>query len=267
MRPFLKWAGGKYRLVERIKAKLPQGIRLLEPFAGSCALALNTDYQEFWLNDINQDLINLYQVLQQEGLAFIEFSKSFFTPETNSAEKYYQLRREFNQETDVYLKSALFVYLNRHGYNGLSRYNAGGEFNVPFGKYAKPYFPEKEMVYFYNKFINAKFTSIDFETMMSQARPGDLIYCDPPYEPLTKTSNFTSYSAGGFDQSEQERLAKIALRTAERGIPVLISNHHTDFIMGIYQKAKDIDIFPVRRFISCDGDNRNSVQEILALFG
>lgn len=266
MRPFLKWAGGKYRLAERIKAKLPQGVRLLEPFAGSCALSLNTDYTEFWLNDINRDLINLYQVLQREGIAFINFSKSFFTAETNSPEKYYQFREQFNRETDPATKSALFIYLNRHGYNGLSRYNANGEFNVPFGKYAKPYFPEKELIYFHTKFKSAKFTCIDFEAMLSKARPGDLVYCDPPYEPLTDTSNFTSYSAGGFSRDEQERLAKIAAKTAARGIPVLISNHRTDFIMSIYQTAKEIEIFPVRRFISCDGDNRNSVEEILALF-
>lgn len=266
MRPFLKWAGGKYRLVERIKAKLPQGVRLLEPFAGSCALSLNTDYTEFWLNDINRDLINLYQVLQKEGPAFIEFAKGFFTPENNSAKRYYELRKLFNQETDIHIKSALFIYLNRHGYNGLSRYNAGGEFNVPFGKYAKPYFPEQELIHFYTKFKKAKFTCIDFEAMMSEARPGDLVYCDPPYEPLTETSNFTSYSAGGFGREEQERLAKVAAKTAAKGIPVLISNHRTDFIMGIYQTAKEIEVFPVRRLISCDGDNRNSVAEILALF-
>ncbi|MGE5606990.1 MAG: Dam family site-specific DNA-(adenine-N6)-methyltransferase [Bacteroidota bacterium] len=266
MRPFLKWAGGKYRLVERIKAKLPQGVRLLEPFAGSCALSLNTDYQSYWLNDINADLINLYQVLQSEGTAFIKFCGKYFTRENNTSEKYYEIRRQFNQETDIFIKSALFIYLNRHGYNGLSRYNAGGEFNVPFGKYAKPYFPEQEMIHFHTKFKNAKFTCIDFETMISEARHGDLVYCDPPYEPLNETSNFTSYSAGGFGRAEQERLARVAARTAERGIPVLISNHRTDFILNIYQKAKEIQIFPVRRFISCDGDNRNSVEEILALF-
>lgn len=265
MRPFLKWAGGKYRLVERIKDKLPQGVRLLEPFAGSCALSLNTDYQAYWLNDINPDLINLYRVLQQDGPAFIEFCSKYFTLETNLPEKYYELRKQFNQETDVYKKSALFIYLNRHGYNGLSRYNASGEFNVPFGKYAKPYFPEKELFYFFTKFKNAKFTCLDFGDMLSKARPGDLVYCDPPYEPLTETSNFTSYSAGGFDQAEQKRLAKVAIRTSARGIPVLISNHRTDFIMDIYEKAQ-IETFPVRRFISCDGDNRNEVEEILALF-
>ncbi len=266
MRPFLKWAGGKYRLAARIKAKLPQGVRLLEPFAGSCALSLNTDYQAYWLNDINRDLINLYQALQSEGTNFIGFCREYFTPENNSPEKYYELRKQFNQETDIYKKSALFIFLNRHGYNGLSRYNASGEFNVPFGKYLKPYFPEKELLYFLAKFKNAQFSSIDFEAMLSKASPGDLVYCDPPYEPLTETSNFTSYSAGGFGRTEQERLAEAAVRTAARGIPVLISNHCTQFILSIYRQAKEIETFPVRRSISCDGANRNAVDEILAVF-
>lgn len=266
MRPFLKWAGGKYRLIERIKAKLPVGNRLLEPFAGSCALSLNTGYTQFWLNDINADLVNLYQVLQREGPAFIHFCSKYFTQEYNTADKYYQLREQFNRESDIYHKSALFVYLNRHGYNGLSRYNSKGAFNVPFGKYSKPYFPDTEMNYFYTKFENAQFTCLDFEAMLEQAHSGDLVYCDPPYEPLNETSNFTSYSAEGFGQPEQKRLAEAALRTAARGIPVLISNHHTEFTKEIYQKASKIETFPVRRFISCNGANRNSVFEILATF-
>ena len=265
MRPFLKWAGGKYRLVPRIKEKLPPGKRLLEPFAGSCAVSLNTDYPAYWLNDVNPDLINLYQVLQKQGHAFIDYCHSFFTPKNNTSQKYYSLREQFNKEKSPETKAALFLYLNRHGYNGLSRYNAGGEFNVPFGRYRKPYFPEKEMVFFYEKFKNAVFTCLDFEKMMESAETGDVIYCDPPYIPLSETSNFTSYSAGGFGKKEQERLAKAAERLAKRGIETIISNHYNDFTMNIYKHA-DIEIFPVRRFISCNGNNRNKINEILAIF-
>ena len=135
MRPFLKWAGGKYRLIERIKEKLPPGKRLLEPFAGSCALSLNTDYDSYWLNDINADLINLYKTLQKDGPSFIAFCRAFFKDTNNTPEKFYELRQQFNTEKDIYSKAALFLYLNRHGYNGLCRYNSSGEFNVPFGQY------------------------------------------------------------------------------------------------------------------------------------
>jgi DNA adenine methylase len=266
MRPFLKWAGGKYRLVERIKEKLPPGKRLLEPFAGSCALSLNTNYDEYWLNDINADLVNLYQILQKEGQPFIDYCRSYFTPKNNSKERYYRLRSQFNLETDIYVKSALVLYFNRHGYNGLSRYNASGDFNVPFGRYKKPYFPEKELQFFHEKFKKARFTCIDFEKMMLSAGPDDVIYCDPPYDPLNETSNFTSYSAGGFDKQQQIRLAHVAVQIAKMGIKTVISNHYNDFIIEIYSNAK-IDRFPVRRLISCDGDNRNSVDEVLAVFG
>jgi DNA adenine methylase len=265
MRPFLKWAGGKYRLVERIKAQLPAGRRLLEPFAGSCALALNTEYASYWLNDINPDLIHLYQTLQREGEAFIAACRSYFTAANNQPERYYQLRQAFNAERDPAVRAALFVYLNRHGYNGLCRYNAGGEFNVPFGRYQKPYFPEAELRYFYEQFGQARFSCIDFEEMMRAAEPGDVIYCDPPYVPLTRTSNFTAYSSGGFGAADQTRLAETAAAMARRGIVTLISNHYNEFIATIYRGAR-IETFAVQRFISCNGDNRNAVPEVLAVF-
>jgi DNA adenine methylase len=266
MRPFLKWAGGKYRLVERIQAKLPPGQRLLEPFAGGCALSINSNYNRYWLNDINSDLNRVYQTIQKEGSSFIDYCKRYFTGKTNTPEKYYALRKQFNVEKDPRTKAALFIYLNRHGYNGLCRYNAAGEFNVPFGRYKKPYFPEKELLYFYEKFREATFSSLDFEEVMMMAEPGDVIYCDPPYIPLNTTSNFTEYSSGGFGTEDQVRLATVANRLAQKGIKTVISNHYNDFIVDAYRGAQ-IETFPVRRLISCDGDNRNPVDEVLAVFG
>jgi DNA adenine methylase len=110
MKPFLKWAGGKHRLAERIKEKLPPGKRLFEPFAGSCALSLNTCYESYRLNDINLDLINLYKILQKEGPLFIKYCRALFTEENNTSGRFYKLRRQFNRERDIYHKSALFLY-------------------------------------------------------------------------------------------------------------------------------------------------------------
>lgn len=265
MRPFLKWAGGKYRLVKRITEVLPSGSRLVEPFSGSCAVSLNTCFDEYWLNDINPDLIHLYQIIQQEGYAFIEYCQSFFTPRNNCADRYYLIRDQFNQEKDIYLKSALFIYLNRHGYNGLSRYNSRGEFNVPFGKHKKPYFPEAELKFFYTKLKNARFTCLDFEKVMLSAKTGDVIYCDPPYTPLNRTSNFTAYSTGGFDHHAQLRLARVAESLRQNGIKTVISNHYNEYIIKIYRRAK-LTKFPVQRLISCDGSQRNKVDEVLAVF-
>ncbi|WP_053960293.1 Dam family site-specific DNA-(adenine-N6)-methyltransferase [Sulfobacillus thermosulfidooxidans] len=269
MKPFLKWAGGKYRLINRIRDRLPQGTRLIEPFVGSAAVWLNTNYPQALLADSNGDVIRLYQTLKQYGESFIAYCRTFFIPANNAAERYYTLRDRFNQldSHDEWEKAALFLYLNRHGYNGLCRYNAAGAFNVPFGRYAHPYFPEEEMRYFAMKAQaqDAQFIHADFRQVMAQAHLGDVIYCDPPYVPLSETANFTGYAAGGFSSRDQEDLALLAEELSEHGIPVLISNHATVFTEKAYQHAA-VDYFTVQRFISCDGNNRHGAQELLALF-
>ncbi|SHJ50470.1 DNA adenine methylase [Alicyclobacillus tolerans] len=265
MKPFLKWAGNKHRIMDKIRELLPHGRRLIEPFAGSAAVFLNTDYKENILNDMNSDLIHLFMTLKEYGLSFIDECKQLFIDENNTPQAYYQLREEFNQTTDLIRKAALFLYLNRHGYNGLCRYNSFGHYNVPFGRYKKPYFPYKEMVIFYQKAQTAHFISEDFESVMNQAELGDVIYCDPPYVPISQTANFTSYHANGFGPEEQLRLAKVAEELSKKGIPVLISNHFSDFTLKAYSLA-EISIFDVQRFISCDGKKRKKVTELLALF-
>ena len=134
MKPFLKWAGGNYRLIDRIQSVLPAGNRLIEPFVGSGAVFLNTNYKSNLLTDSNPDLINLFKNLQNEGQNFINYCSSFFVPENNNELAFYQFREEFNTTTDIRKKSALFGYLNRHCFNGLCRYNSKGGFNVPFGR-------------------------------------------------------------------------------------------------------------------------------------
>ena len=265
MKPFLKWAGNKYKIVARIKAILPDGQRLVEPFAGSAALFLNSDYPSYLLSDTNADLINLYHHLQTEGDTFITYCRPFFTPENNQREQFYKFRNEFNMTEDGRLKSALFLYLNKHGYNGLCRYNSKGGFNVPFGRYKRPYFPEAEMRHFQQKAQHATFQQANFATVMAACQPGDVVYCDPPYVPLSRTANFTSYSANGFSWAEQIELVHQAEQLAQRGIPVIISNHDTVAVRQAYKQAQ-IEAFEVRRFISCNGRKRNKAAELLALF-
>jgi DNA adenine methylase len=265
MKPFLKWAGGKYRLLERIKKQLPPGRRLVEPFAGSGALFLNADYRSYLLGDSNADLIDLYQILKEEGEDFIGRCRRYFNPATNAEDIYYELRGRFNETTDRREKAALFLYLNRHGYNGLCRYNASGAFNTPFGRYKKPYFPVKEMRHFAKKARRALFACRDFRDTMAATEAGDVVYCDPPYVPLSPTASFTEYSSGGFGSSEQQALAKLAGELAGRGIPVLISNHDTAFTRRLYRGAR-LTPFKVQRFISCRGESRGRAAELLALF-
>ena len=265
MKTFLKWAGNKQRIVERITGLLPAGQRLIEPFVGSGALFLNTDYPAYLLADANRDLIDLYTRLQREGSDFIDFCRALFVAEKNTPDAFYTLRSTFNETSDSRLKSALFLYLNRHCYNGLCRYNASSGFNVPFGRYKKPYFPQVEMEAFWRKSQTAQFCQADFATTMRAALAGDVIYCDPPYAPLSATAHFTSYSAGGFGFDQQLALAAAAREAAARGVPVLISNHAMPEIEAAYAGAA-IARFQVQRFISADADNRGTAAELLALF-
>jgi DNA adenine methylase len=266
MRPFLKWAGGKYRLVERIRARLPQGTRLVEPFAGSAAVFLNTAYPSALIADANRDLINLYRVIQQEGMAFIEDCRPLFSPENNQAERYYAFRERFNTTRDEREKAALFLYLNRHGYNGLCRYNGAGHWNVPFGRYQRPYFPERELQAFWVEARRATFWHADFRAVLASCVAGDVVYCDPPYVPLSSTASFTDYAAGGFGAKDQLDLAHLARALGARGIPVLISNHETAFTLSLYHDAV-VERFGVQRFISRDGARRQVAGELLAAFG
>ena len=266
MKPFLKWAGGKMRLVTRIKAVLPTGRRLVEPFVGSGALFLNTEYADYLLADANRDLINCYQQLQRGGTAFIDLCASYFTPANNQPDAYYALRTHFNATGDAVEKAAIFVYLNRHGYNGLCRYNGSGGFNVPFGRYARPYFPRNEMVFFWQKAVRCEFVVADFVTTLQATTPGDVVYCDPPYVPLSATAHFTSYSADGFSLESQRRLAQAAEAAARRGVPVVISNHDLPFTRELYAGAAAHKFFTVQRNISCDRQRRTAAAEMLAVF-
>jgi len=264
-KPFLKWAGNKFRIIERIKEQLPSGKRLIEPFCGSAALFVNTNFDSYVIADNNKDLINLYLYLQKEGDAFIDYCTPFFSEQKNTADVYYQCREEFNQTDDKRLKAALFLYLNKHGYNGLCRYNQSGGFNVPFGRFKKPYLPKMEMQYFIKRSENATFLHQTFEETMGNAQIGDVLYCDPPYVPLNATNSSFQYDKNGFNQHAQIELARQAEKLSKKGIPVLISNHDTDFTQDIYKSAK-ISNFLVQRNISCQVNNRQKAQEILALF-
>ena len=265
-RPILKWAGNKHRIVHEILAQLPQGKRLVEPFTGSAAVFFNADYRRYLLCDSNADLINLYNTLKAQGQAFIEHARPLFAPENNLAERYYALREEFNsQGGDPARRGALFLYLNRHGYNGLCRYNSKGGFNVPFGRRAKVYFPELEMQFLLHKAKQATFRQQDFAKCMRAAKPGDVLYCDPPYLPLTATANFTAYHTDNFSLEQQTQLAELARECATRGIPVLISNHDTPLARQLYQGAQ-LHHLQVQRQISCKADGRGKAGELLALF-
>ncbi|MES2212116.1 MAG: Dam family site-specific DNA-(adenine-N6)-methyltransferase [Pseudomonadota bacterium] len=265
-RPFLKWAGGKYRLLKPIRALLPRGSLLIEPFAGAGSVFLNTDYDHYWLNDINPHLIALYQSVKDEGPKFVHYAKRYFTQKYNDEDAYYTLRDQFNSTRHPRLRSALFLYLNRHGYNGLCRFNQQGKYNVPFGHYVKPYFPERELQHFFQKAQQATFFQKDYRELFERAPENAVIYCDPPYAPSSSGPSFTNYSGQGFNWSEQEHLAKLARAAAKRGIPVLLSNHDTPEVRALYKGAKMRSI-AIKRPINTQIHRRNEpVLELLAFF-
>jgi len=262
---FLKWAGNKRRVVPHILPLLPEGERFIEPFCGSAAVFLNTNYKKNIIADTNTDVINLFQHLQNEKTEFIDYCDQFFTGKNNDAEKFYELREKFNKTKNKRLKAALFLYLNKHCFNGLCRYNKSGGFNVPFGRYKTIFLPRENMEFFVKKSRQAEFLVNDFATTMRNTQKGDVIYCDPPYVPVNDSNSNFKYEKAGFSMDQQELLAKLAEETANRGIPVLISNHYTDFTKEIYKNA-ELKTFSVQRLISCNAEKRVKASEVLALF-
>ncbi len=268
-RPFLKWAGGKYRLLERIRAELPQPCktkRLIEPFAGAGALFANSGYQKCLINDANEDLIHIYRILKSDHEHYIKEASALFVPKRNDPDHYYRLREQLNKSCDHFERAVLFLYLNRHGYNGLCRYNRKGGFNVPFGRYKRPYFPERELRHFAEVLQRTEIKMGDYGAVVSKAKSGDVVYCDPPYVPLSTTASFTDYARGGFSLDEQQRLANLAEKAADRGAIVVVSNHNTPFTRKIYANATRLKKFKVQRFISAQGGGRKPVSELLAIY-
>lgn len=275
-RSILKWPGNKYLCLPHILsvfAKHQQTKRYIEPFAGSATVFLNSNFKKNFIADTNSDLILLFQQIQNNGLEFIQYAHHFFCCENNTAESYYKLRSQFNNcepSENPTLRAALFLYLNKHGFNGLCRYNKSGIYNVPFGLYKKPYFPKDELVFFLEKTQNkdhVEFLSQNFHDSFNKLdiSKQDLIYCDPPYAPIQQKTNFTQYVKNKFDIEDQICLAKYARNAALKGCTVIISNHDTPQTREIYQGSEIIS-FDVPRLISCRGEKRHPVKELLAIF-
>lgn len=238
---------------------------MIEPFTGSASIFMNTDYAEYLLAEQNKDLISLFRHVQTEGESFIRYCERFFSEKNNNVNTYLNFREKFNQSTRPRQRAALLLYLNRHGYNGLCRYNLQGKYNVPFGRYAKPYFPRAELHYFHQKSQGVRLLHADFSETFTHAREGDFIYCDPPYAPMVQTSNFTSYTSVRFGEAQQRQLALLAKSAAERGVLVIISNHDTEATRSYYEFA-DIHAFSVKRTINCQSQHRRQAKELIAIF-
>jgi DNA adenine methylase len=270
IRPFLKWPGRKFSIIGYLKnhfIKPNKEIIFIEPFLGSAAVFLNTDYKNYVLNDSNQDLINVYLYLMKEGEKFIKYCNKYFIEKNNVLEQYYDLRDIFNNSTVSRKKAALFVYLNRHGYNGLCRYNSSGQYNVPFGRYKTINLLHNEMLAFYNKANTnkIKIQCSDFTTCFEQVNNNTVFYCDPPYVPISSSASFTQYDKESFNFTHQKKLVDLVVHAKKLGAASFISNHDLTITRELYEGAKIVS-FDVKRTISCKSNNRNYVKELLAIY-
>lgn len=265
--PVVKWVGGKRQLLKDITQYIPQAYSTYyEPFLGGGAVLFDLQPAKAVVNDINEELINVYETIRDdvEGLiADLEKHK-------NEAEYFYMIREKdrdrekYNQLSKVERASRI-IYLNKTCYNGLFRVNRHGEFNTPFGRYKNPNIVNKDTLRavseYFNK-ANITFRCGDFEDAVKGVRKGSFVYFDPPYDPVSESANFTGYDKGGFNRDEQIRLKKLCDKLNERGVKFLLSNSATDFILDLY-KDYDIKIVQAKRAINSKGDKRGEVNEVL----
>lgn len=277
IRPFIKWAGGKSRILPQLLQHLQKTDCLVEPFVGSAAVFLNTDYRRYVLADINPDLINLYRFAKRYPDLLIDVARVLFRG-GNNTETYAKIRSEFNRSRGINsatateyapLRAAYFLYLNRHGYNGLCRYNQKGEYNAPFAKNeGEPYFPETEIKLFSEKANDTRtiFLCTSFEyTLRSIGGDSSVIYCDPPYLPTSKTANFTQYHTKAFTPAHHRLLAFMLHEiNAHHGNGIVISNSDTPETRDIYRHFHLHNI-NVRRSISSNTKKRDKAREVIGV--
>lgn len=268
--PVVKWVGGKRQLLPEIKKYSPKKFNTyFEPFVGGGAVLFELQPKQAIVNDINKELINLYSVIQNNVDELIE-KLSDTKKYSNTSECYYKVR-ELDREPKKYNKltgvdrAARILYLNKTCYNGLYRVNSMGEFNSPFGSYKNPNIINSITLKAVSKYFNEsniKFLNGDFEKTVKTAKKGDFVYFDPPYAPISKTSNFTGYNENGFGENEQIRLKKLCDILDKKGVKFLLSNSDCDFIKKLY-KDYNIVTIKAKRTINSNANNRGSISEVL----
>jgi len=261
---FLKWAGSKRSALNNLFKYIPrEGAVFVEPFLGSATVALNTNYDRYILNDINPDLINLYKLIVKCPEKFLSDTESLFIESNNRKRAFLELRERYNTSVCPNERSLIFVYLNRHCFNGLMRYNSKGFYNTSFGKYNRPLIPEKEVYFFAEKFKKARFSSLPFESLRFNSGNDTVIYCDPPYIPKSKTASFAAYNQLGFSEKLHKKLDKNCEKWAKKGSLVFVSNHDVLLLDELYPRKITSNSFFVPRTISCKIDNRKAIKEVL----
>ncbi|MFO0566189.1 MAG: DNA adenine methylase [Polyangiaceae bacterium] len=263
-RPVLKWAGGKKQLLPQILRRLPAEIETYyEPFVGGgavfFALAREERFRRAVIGDRNPDLIAVYRAIQEDVEGVIRVLRRFRHTES----EYYRIRALAPRK--LVERAARTIYLNKTGYNGLYRVNRAGEFNVPFGRYKSPNIcDERNLRAASSALAQVEIVVADFEEVCARAASGDAVYLDPPYVPLSKTSNFTAYDRHPFGAPEHARLARVFGALQKRGVHALLSNSDTPETRALYREFS-LRRVPVARPINCRADARGTIHEILVV--
>ena len=269
--PVLKWVGGKRQLFDTLKPLFPKRLyeyTYCEPFLGGGAIFFKLQPKKAYVNDINEDLMLVYRIIREDVENLIEILSTF----TNDATIFYAVRdidrdkEMFSQLSEVE-RAARIIYLNKTCFNGLYRVNNAGEFNTPFGYYRNPNIvnaPTLKAVSRYLKSDKITLTACDYAEVLGKIPKKSFVYLDPPYDPVSTTSNFTGYVKSGFNRDEQIRLRDCCDELSERGIKFMLSNSDTDFIREIYSNpAYNVTEVKAKRAINSVASKRGDVNELV----
>lgn len=270
IKPLLKWAGGKRQLNDTLYNNIPASFEdYFEPFLGGASFLVNL-YNHGIINkavvsDLNPELINFYSVIKYDPDEFIIRMGEMKL--TNDRDTYYLNRARFNEITgDAKFsleRSILFLYLNKHSYNGLWRVNSSSKFNVPYGKYKTVNMLDRDNLYNFSLMLkNIQIENLDFEICVDSTKRNDFVYFDPPYQPLNKTSSFTGYTYQGFNFNEQVRLYNVFMKLTGKGVKVMLSNSYSDEIRKLYSKFNIITV-DAKRYINSVGTGRTGAKELI----
>ena len=268
-KPFVKWAGGKRQIINKLKQYMPDDFdTYYEPFVGGGALLFELSPKKAVINDSNKELMNVYECIKDEKKFDAMCRELNYHEAHHSEEHYYEIRnldrdkKKFNKIAD-YKRAARTIYLNKACFNGLYRVNSKNEFNVPFGKKNKVNIYEEQNLGIISGYLNyndIKILSTDFEEAVKDAKKGDFVYFDPPYD--SDTSIFNSYTENGFGKEGQRRLAKVFKELSDRGCYVMLSNYNTILINDLY-KNFNIHVIEAKRNISANANKRGRVEEVI----
>jgi DNA adenine methylase len=267
--PIVKWVGGKTKLLGELLSRMPEQYgRYYEPFAGGAALFFRLAPRRAVLADYNPDLIGLYTAVAKDVSAVIRRLQAH--RDQHDEAHYYDMRTRWNDRDAQWStpeRAAAFIYLNKTCFNGLWRVNRSGAFNVPIGRYTDPPICVPEALRAASQVLaRAEIRRADYRTAVRDAKAGDFLYFDPPYDPVTPTANFTSYTANAFGPDEQRALADTARELVARGCMVMLSNSDTPFIRSLY-KGFRVDRVKCARAINSNAAKRGDVDELIITGG